>query len=418
VKSLVKLIFCVALFFVSIQVGFSRGDKIIPQVVDGPGWATKFDLTNVSTSSAGNIVGTMRLAFYHNNGTPWTLQTSVGTGSSFTLTIGARQTLRVETLSATQPVAGGYAIIYDEEAQNSEYSEDFVLGISVFYVVLDGSKVVDTVTVSVPQPTALAKIPVEMNDTQGIYSGLAVANWAGASNVIKIDLYSSSGASSGSVSFTLSSGEQRAKFFDDSTLFPSLKSFKGMAEITADGPIALLGLLQTRAGDNTPRYSTLVPVDMESLRRNSYMVLLQADTDLNPFMPLDLDAMVSDFYRVTGNPDGYSWDLEYRYGSTSNPSDTSTRYLQAYNGTAIVSLGTYADAPFDALSLPDLKGVTYTANNSINLTGDSNLYVNRTFAVRTDLRNYAKMRIFRIIDTTDPDSRPLRDIVLEVVVYR
>jgi hypothetical protein len=423
VKSLVKLIFCLALFFVPIQFGFSRGDKLIPQIVDGPGWATKFDITNVST--AANIVGTMRLAFYHNNGTLWTLQTTLGTGSSFTLSIGARQTLHVETQGATPSIAAGYAVIYDEETTNSEYSEDFVLGISVYYVVLNGTSVVDTVTVTVPQPTALAKFPVEIDNVKNINSGLAVANLSGATNAIKIDLFRHDWVGVApdylpdySVSFNLASGEQQGMYLDNSALFPNLKSFKGMAEITADGPIALLGLLSTVASDGTARYATLVPVDMESLRRNSYLAVLQAETNANPFMPLDLDNMVSDFYRVAGNPDGYSWDLAYQYGTTSNPADTTTRYLKAYNGAAIVSLGTYDSAAFDAISLSTLKGLTYTAGNSIDLSG-SNLFLRRTFAVHTDLGNYAKMRIFRIIDTTASDGiRPLQDLVLEVVVYK
>jgi hypothetical protein len=421
VKSLVKLIFCLALFFVPIQFGFSRGDKIIPQIVDGPGWATKFDITNVS--SAVNV-GKMRLVFYHNNGKLWTLQTTLGTGSSYTLSIGPRQTLRVETLGATQPVSAGYAVIYDEETDNSAYSEDFVLGISVYYVVLNGTSVVDTVTVTVPQPTALAKFPVEIDNVKNINSGLAVANLSGATNAIKIDLFRSDWVGVApdylpdySANFNLASGEQQGMYLDNSALFPNLKSFKGMAEITADGPIALLGLLSTVASDGTARYSTLVPVDMESLRRNSYLAMLQAETDANPFMPLDLDNMVSDFYRVTGNPDGYSWDFAYQYGTTNIPSDTTTRYLKAYNGAAIVSLGSYDAAAFDAISLSTLKGLTYAANNSIDLSGP-NLYLRRTFAVHTDLGNYAKMRIFRIIGTPASDGRPLQDIVLEVVVYK
>jgi hypothetical protein len=425
VKSLVKSIFCLALFFVPIQFGFSRGDKIIPQIVDGPGWATKFDLMNVSsrppdgtTNPKGDIIGTFRLAFYHNDGTPWSIQTNKGTGSSFSLTLYARQTLRIETLSATQPLSGGYAVIYDEEPNNSDYSENYVLGISVFYVVLDGPKVVDTVTVSVAPPTALAKVPVEIDDTQGINSGLAVANWAGATNSVRIDLYDENGNKySRSASVSLASKEQKAQYLTDQSLFPELTSFKGMAEFTAVGPVAILGLLGTRASDSTQRYSTLVPVDMESLRRNTYLAVLQAETDGNPAMPLDLDNMVSDFYRADANPDFFSWDLEYMYGTKSNPSDTTIRYLSMFNGAGIASLsGTYNNDQFDAISLSYLKSLTYTTND-IDLSG-SNLYLRRTFAVRTDLGNYAKMRIFRIIDTTSSDFRPLIDLVLEVVVYR
>ena len=43
-------------------------------------------------------------------------------------------------------MGAGYAVIYDEESGNSEFSEDYVLGISVFYVLSNGSEVGDTLS--------------------------------------------------------------------------------------------------------------------------------------------------------------------------------------------------------------------------------------------------------------------------------
>ena len=51
-KTVVKLMLVVALLPGAARLGFSRGDKIVPQVVDGPGWMTKFDLTNISPAVA------------------------------------------------------------------------------------------------------------------------------------------------------------------------------------------------------------------------------------------------------------------------------------------------------------------------------------------------------------------------------
>jgi len=46
-KTLAKFMFCLALFAFAARMGFSRGDKVIPQVADGGGVTTTFDLTNV-----------------------------------------------------------------------------------------------------------------------------------------------------------------------------------------------------------------------------------------------------------------------------------------------------------------------------------------------------------------------------------
>src|SRR5512147_3229830 len=70
-KTLLRLVLAIGLFTGAVRMGFSRGDKIIPQVVDGPGWMTKFDLTNVSTQAR---IQNMKLSFYKNDGSHWTLQ--------------------------------------------------------------------------------------------------------------------------------------------------------------------------------------------------------------------------------------------------------------------------------------------------------------------------------------------------------
>ena len=409
-RNIFRLMFCLALLSSAVPLAFSRGDKIIPQVVSGAGWSTKFDLTNVSPNRA---ITNMRLVFYLNNGAPWAVQTNRGTGA-IQLSLQPRQTIRVET---TGGLAGaGYAVIYDEEEENSRYSQDYALGISVFYVFSGASGVVDTVTVPVAQPTAAAVLPVEMNDSQKTYSGLAIANWAGYTNTITLNLYPDNWNPSmqpRTVTFQLQEREQRAEFLDEN-LFPGLTSFKGMAEITAVGPVALLGLLQTAAVGGQ-QYATLIPVDKEALRRNSHMVLLQVIDDDNPYTPLDIDGFTSDYFRIIGvagdTTESYSWDLEYRYEAP----DGNVRFFRPVNNAEMAYLGIQNSDNFDAISLPDLKALSYSYDD-FDLSG-SNLQVNATFAVHTDVGNYAKIRIVQIVDTTY-GSRLNKDLVLEVYIYK
>jgi hypothetical protein len=410
-KNLVKLSFCLILFSGAIPLGFSRGTKIIPQIVAGPGWTTIFDLTNISSAQP---IFEMWLSFYHDNGTKWSLQTNQGTGSDFQLSLQPRQTLRVQAIGGAQ-LETGYAAIYDHEPGNSRFSEDYVLGISVFYQVIGGAGITETVSVPVHDPTEAATVPIQIV-APDIYSAAAIVNVTGVANTVQLKLYSEDGSLYGIRNFDLAAGEQRAQFLDHAGLFPELTSFKGMAEFTANGPIVLLALLQTRAADGNPQYTLLNPVNKESLRRNTYMVLLQANDDANPFTPLDIDGFISDFYKTTGVPDrvteSYSWDLEYRYGAPN----TDNRFLRPRNFAEIVSLGIKNDAQFDALSLPQLEAISAYTTSDINISGAS-LSVNLTFAIYTDLGNYAKARIVRIIDTND-GVRNYKDLVLQVVVYK
>jgi hypothetical protein len=416
-KNLVKLAICLVLLSGIVRMGYSRGDKIIPQVVagvgdDGRAWVTKFDLTNVSSAIP---IANMRLAFFRNNGTAWNLQTNQGTGNFALPTLQPRQTLRVQAAGGIS-FETGYAIIYDEEEGNSEYSEDYVLGISVFYQVSSGTGVVENVSIPVREPTAAATVPIEINDAQGIYSAVAIVNTANVPSSILLSLYNSNGTLYGTRILTLAAREQRTAFLDyDPALFPELKSFSGMAELTGSDtietrPFVLLSLRQTRAADFSQQYTLLVPVDKESLRRNSYMVLLQANDDGNPYMPIDIDGFTSDFYRTAGGTEAYSWDLEYWY----NDPNTEDRFLKPVNYSEIFSLGIRNDGQFDALSLPDLKALTTYSTANIDISTASQ---NQTFAIRTDLRNYAKARIIRIIETYD-GFRWFQDLVMEVVVYK
>jgi hypothetical protein len=409
--------FCLVLLTGMVQIGFCRGDKVIPQVADGSGLVTRFDLVNISGTQT---ISHMRLAFYHNDGSKWYVPTnqSATAVSEITLNLKPRQTLRVETLGTSNPTVAGYAIIYDEETENSINSVDYVLGITVYYLLSKSSGLADAITVSVPEPTALAAMPMEMNKSQGTSSGIAVVNLAGTANKIYVVLYSADGSLFlNSRSFTLGAGQKWSGYLDndDSTvgLFPELQTtaFKGMAEISATGPIALLTLLENRGWDGVARYSTLAPVDKEALRRNTYMVLLQADINY-PYMPIDLDGFTVDYFRNADMNEAYPWDLEYRFAS----SDTSKRFLQPWNGATIAPLGYKSGLDFDLLSLSNLKSLSNYTTDNIDLSG-TNLYQYMAFAVRTDLGNYAKARIVRIINTTD-GTYNYKDLVLEVCIYK
>src|SRR5437867_4335083 len=104
------LLITMASFFWTVP-AWAHGDKVIPQVVDGAGVArTKFDITNLSFDPNLRITR-VKVLFFLQNGSPWSIPTNRGTVSEVNLDLGMFQTIRIETLGTTQNQTAGYAII-------------------------------------------------------------------------------------------------------------------------------------------------------------------------------------------------------------------------------------------------------------------------------------------------------------------
>jgi hypothetical protein len=415
--------FCFAvillLFFfpVSAIPGLARGDMVIPQVADGPEFHTKFDLINVSSRQS---ISNSRLHFLDQNGKDWSLSILMGntllTGSSFALNLAPRQTLRVETLGKSPSTASGYAVIEDNEPGWSNSPQDYALGISVYYEVYSGGRVVDTVSVPVGDPTSLGTFPVQIDQSAQLLTGIAIVNRSAGSNPMTINLFSADGSSSGSATVTLTPGQQKAEFLHEH-LFQGLSTFKGMAEFVCDGPVAILALLQTQTS-NGVQYATLVPVNKEALRPNSTVILPQATTPSIPVMPLDVDTLTVDYFRMrdSNSHEDYSWDLTYEYTG----SDVTARYLKAAYGAAISPLsGDYSSSDaFDSISLTSLKSLNFSTA-VIDLSDRSgNLRTGFAFAVKTEEGRYAKARIRDIYLAPDASGNQFKDLFLEVYVFK
>ena len=383
---------------------FAHGDKVIPQVADGINpsdgtvFRTKFDIANLGIDTSTTKI---TLLFFQQNGSPWTVATNQGTGSQIPLNLGARQTIRIETL-ATSSLSAGYAIVRNLE-NTGLYPEDYDVGITVFLEVARGGGVIDTISVPVGQPTVYWTFPVQTEISQSLVTGLAIVNLADSSNSVKLDLWQAGASPSSGATFsetftlTLNAKEQRAVYLNQ--LFPSLSSFRGTleAESSNQKPVAVLALLQTPTPTGL-QYATMVPTYFDSLVRNSAVLLVQGYT-------LDADVPVSDYL----NEDTRPWDIVFEFDS-SNP---ASRGLVVRNGAKLATIGSRDPASFDSLSLTYLQGLNYSLDRIDMSDGSSNLQLDYAFAVKTNLGRYAKVRISRVIpqDTA-------RDLGLEVYVYR
>jgi len=392
----------------------ARGDKVIPQVADGPGIVTKFDFVNVSD---GQVIKNYKLRFFHQDGSAWSIPTTLGTGSEFTINMNPRQKLHIETLGQSNPQTAGYAVIRDDETANSTYSVDFVLGITAYYVTTSGGSVTGIVSVPASNPTVVFSLPVEINSAGNVLTGLAIANLSGAANQVSFNLFASTDPPTGPVgtglaaSITLQSGQQRAEFLNQQ-IYPGRDTFQGVLEGTAQGPISILGLIQVGTAGGGVQYATISPTLRDSLRQNSSLMIPQAwVTDQLSYYSMDVDAIRVDYLQNTAAVEALPWDLKYV------TTGRTTRELQPVNGAGVVKLANMADnVAFDNVSLTNLRTLQYSTSTPLDF---SNVVFGDAFAVHTNLGNYAKIRIVRLIDTLDTSTgNHYLDLGLEVYVYK
>ncbi len=414
------------LTFIQVSSILAHGDKVLPQVpdgvgADGTGIRTKFDLINLSPDPQYRITK-VSVLFFKQDGSAWTVATNLGTASSFTLNMGAFQTVRIETLAQSPQLTAGYAIVRNLETNLTTpqgtfppiFSEDYEVGITAYYEVSKGGSVIDTVSIPVAQPTVAFTHPVQLDTANNILTGFAVVNLADTANIVKLRLWRAGSPSSndatdgGTVTLSLNPKEQKAMFLNDTQLYPNLKDFKGMVLGTTQSadpnqayglPVAILALLQIPTPTGV-QFALLTPSYADSLRRNTFMYLRQG-------FPLDADIPISDYF---GNPDDQApWDLLY-----VSDTDTAKRHLEARQGAGFAVLGALTGDQFDTeVNIETLRNLTYGAT-SIDLSNTSpNLVANFAFAIKTNLGRYVKVRIADVIT-----SDIYRDLALEMYIYR
>jgi hypothetical protein len=398
----------------------AQGDKVLAQVANGTGsdgtqFITKFRITNLGPIQDTEIKN-LTVLFFHQDGTAWSLQTSLGTNSQFPLDIGSYQTLAIDT-SGTGDLTSGYAIVRNTDGQTI-YAEDYQAAVTVFYEVRKGGLVTDTISVPVSQPTRSFVLPVEIDNSSSLYTGFAIVNLAGVANGITLQLYQSTSPSSGEApsaatqQITLGPNEQRATFLYPS-IFPNASTFKGTLVAIAEQPVAVLALLQTPTAAG-PQYTTMVPAFIDALRRNSYIYLREGNA-------LDADRLIVDYFfdqDLIKDPNYYEPDVDLPWDVLYERISDTARQLTAQKGAQFAVIGAKTSTDFDNLTIRDLQALSYSgaaidmSDGSSHLTLDATLG-NFAFAIKTGLGRYAKARVADVI-TAGTD----RDLALEVFVFK
>jgi hypothetical protein len=399
----------------------AQGDRVLAQVADGTGpdgtqFMTKLKITNLGPTLSTGITR-LKLMFFEQSGDPWLVATNLGTASEFPLDLGAYQTVSIKTAGTAPALTSGYAIVRNSEGA-TVYAEDYQVAITVFYEVRKGGAIIDTISVPVSEPTLSFVVPVENDSGGNLFTALAIVNLAAGTNTVRMQLFretspsSASASDGGSATVTLNPAEQRAVFLYPG-MFPSAGSFAGMLTGEANGPVAILALLQSPTPTGV-QYATMVPAYLDALRRNNFMYLRLGYS-------LDADRCISDYWWDQNQIQGpdfepavtLPWDLLFERQSAT------ARRLTPQGSAQFALIGQRTGDQFDQdVTLPYLQSLSYTSDPIDMSDGSPNLVTgtalgNFTLAIRTGLGRYAKLRLSSVIA-----SDAGKDLVLEVFVYR
>jgi hypothetical protein len=376
----------------------AQRETVIPQIADGPGIVrTKLDIRNLGSTEA---ITRLKIYFYRQDGSAWNVATNLGTASEFLINVGRTQVLRIETLALAGGLTSGYAVLRNSEG-NARSVPEFQTSVSVYYEVLEGPRILDTVSVPASPPTLRWSFPVEGDAARQLYSGFAIVNLSDSPNRVTLRLWNafppfgSDASDGGTVTLTLGAREQRARFLGEPGLFNDRTVFKGSLVGSAEKPVAVVGLLQTAAATGV-QYATLAPEYLDALQNESSLYLPDG-------AQLDADALRVPY--VSAGDDG-SFDLLYQFVSST------VRNFVPQNGASFALLGRLSAGEFNTLTVEDLQSRSYSAT-SIDLSDfTGTLGAGLSIAIKTSVGRYAKLRVASV------GPGPVRDLAAQVYVYR
>jgi hypothetical protein len=399
----------------------AQGDKVLTQVADGTGadgtqFITKLRITNLGPTQSTEITQ-LKVMFFKQDGKPWPVATNLGTASEFPLDLGAYQTIGIQTSGSNPALTSGYAIIRNSEGA-TVYAEDYQVAITAYYEVRRGAAVIDTISVPVSEPTLSFVMPVEIDAGGNLFTAFAVVNLSPSANNVRMQLFRQSSPSSdpasdgGSATITLNPAEQRAVFLYPG-IFPSAASFSGMLRASTDAPVAILALLQSPTPTGV-QYATMVPAYLDALRRNTYVYLRLGYS-------LDADRCISDYWWDQNqiHDPGFEPDVTLPWDLLFERQSSTTRRLTPQGGAQFAVIGQRTGDRFDQdVTLPYLQSLSYRSDPIDMSDGSPNLNTDSTqgnfsFAVRTGLGRYVKLRVSNVIP-----SDTGKDLLLEAFVYR
>jgi len=217
---------------------FAQRYTVLPQFASGDGWSSDLFFTNQTAALVTGIV----VSFYGDNGSPLSVDTSLGTGTTFTLSLnpGATEIMRVAPAGSLRV---GYAVVRAPTSASISVTEVFRFE--------QGGVVYAELGVAQLARNYNFTFPVEVDLARGINTGLALANptfdsGAATAQTLVVNLIDRAGVRQRTALVNLGLGAHISKFLNESAFFEGLDNFLGSVSISGINRFGVLPLRQDK----------------------------------------------------------------------------------------------------------------------------------------------------------------------------
>jgi hypothetical protein len=215
---------------------FAQRSVVFPQIASGGGWTSELFFANQGIPQVSGIT----VNFYDGAGNPLSVESNLGTGSSYTfdLSAGATQVIRI-TPGGTATQDGYVVATYP--------SYDSPVRATLVYRYQQGATVQAAVGVPQQEQGDHFSFPAEVNSSQGIATAVAFINPAAFSSnpeTLVVNLIASDGTIQATATVPMNSGQHLAGYLNQPWLFPGLDNFTGSISVSSPFGVGVLALRQ------------------------------------------------------------------------------------------------------------------------------------------------------------------------------
>jgi hypothetical protein len=333
-----------------------------PQVADGGGYITNFELVNIGPFPAN---GTLR--FFNQDGTPRVIQIGSSTGSAFPVTIPGAGSLRLASSNSTTTTVSGWASF---ETNNdpcplgcTDPLTTTIRGVATFDFRTNGILNATAGVIGTMLSSRLL-IPVDVADTAN--TGLAILNPQTIPISVRLRLFNESGADIADILSTklspLGAHQQVSAFLTD--LFGNIgPTFKGsvIAEVTGDGVMAATGLT-VKEGLLSALPAVDAPVMDTGLPSLPLFGMIPWDTSLGAGAYVYLVGV--DFPQPVTSKTALNWNQSQGVDIQVSPDPTFATFPAKKS-----LIGRFAGPPAQAIFSTNYAGTYYVRARVVNLVG-------------------------------------------------
>ena len=203
---------------------------VFPQFANGGGWSSDIFIRNQGVTAA-----TVAVSFFNDDGTSFTVDSTLGVGSTFSFSLNAGNTQVIRTNASGDLKSGYVAISYPSGA--------FIAASEIFRFTQNGAAITEF-GVAQQFPFTTFTFPAELDSSRGVDTALAIAN-TGAAQGFAVTLIGNDGSIQRVNTVSLPQGGHSATYLH--SVFPGLDGFSGVVQVSAALPFGLVALRQDQA---------------------------------------------------------------------------------------------------------------------------------------------------------------------------